>query len=264
MEAVEEALRIGREGGLPVQISHHKAGAPAVWGMVRDTIALFDQRRAAGEDITFDVYPYTAASTVLSAFAAEFDVLDPDTVLLSSVPQHPEWEGKTLTDICRELDLPWDQATKHILSESPAAVAVFFLMDEADVQTVVSDPHCMIGSDGIPTGGKPHPRLYGTFPRVLERYVREERLFSLEEGVRKMTSLPAQRFGLAERGELREGWHADITIFDPATVADVATYEEPRQYPTGIAHVIVNGRVAASGTNQTEEHAGTLLRRGKA
>ena len=264
MEAVEEALRIGREGGLPVQISHHKAGAPAVWGMVRDTIALFNERRAAGEDITFDVYPYVAASTVLSAFSAEFDELDPDAVLLSSVPGHPEWEGKTLAAVSGELDLPWDQATERVLRDSPGAVAVFFLMSEEDVQTVVSDPYCMIGSDGIPTGGKPHPRLYGTFPRVLERYVREERLFSLEEGVRKMTSLPARRFALAERGELREGWHADITIFNPDTVADVATYEEPRQYPAGITHVIVNGKLAAAAGNQTEEHAGTLLRRGKA
>jgi N-acyl-D-aspartate/D-glutamate deacylase len=123
----------------------------------------------------------------------------------------------------------------------------------------------MIGSDGIPSPtGKPHPRLYGTFPRVLGMYARDEHLFPLEEAVRKMTSLPAQRMNLPERGELREGWAADIVIFNPNTIADTATYDEPRRYPTGIEYVIVNGEIAAEQGKQTPVRAGCLLRRGQA
>jgi N-acyl-D-amino-acid deacylase len=262
MEAVEEAVRIGAEAGLPAQISHHKASGEKSWGRTRDSISYIEGRRAAGQDVTFDVYPYTAASTVLSAFIVQPEGADPDSVLLASVPGRPELEGKTLRQAAEELDLPVEDATSSILRAAPGAVAIFFTMDEADVQRVVSHEMCMIGSDGIPTpGGKPHPRLYGTFPRVLQKYVREERLLSLEEGVRKMTSLPARRFKLGKRGELREGWSADIVVFDAGAIADVATYEEPRQYPAGIDYVIVNGTVAAESGRQAERHAGTLVRR---
>jgi N-acyl-D-amino-acid deacylase len=262
MEAVEEAVRIGAEAGLPTQISHHKASGPESWGRTRDSISYIDGRRAAGQDVTFDVYPYTAASTVLSAFIVQPEGADPDAVLLASVPGRPELEGRTLREAAEQLDLPVEEATSSILRIAPGAVAIFFTMDEADVRRVVSHEQCMIGSDGIPTpGGKPHPRLYGTFPRVLQKYVREEQLLSLEEGVRKMTSLPARRFKLGKRGELREGWSADIVVFDPDTIADVATYEKPRQYPAGIDYVIVNGTVAAESGRQTERHAGTLVQR---
>ena len=262
MEAVAEAVRIGAEAGLPAQISHHKASGARSWGRTKDSIAYIDERRAAGQDVTFDVYPYTAASTVLSAFIAQPEGADPDSVLLASVPGRPELEGKTLRQAAKALDLPVEDATAAILRNSPGTVAVFFTMDEADVQRVLSHEQCMIGSDGIPTsGGKPHPRLYGTFPRVLGKYVREERLLTLEEGVRKMTSLPARRFKLGRRGELREGWCADIVVFDAGTIADTATYEEPRQYPAGIDYVIVNGIIAAEDGRQAERHAGTLIRR---
>ena len=119
----------------------------------------------------------------------------------------------------------------------------------------------MVGSDGLPTDGKPHPRLYGTMARVLERYVREEGVLTLEEAVRKMTSLPAKKHLLGSRGVLREGWAADIVVFDPATIADVATYDEPRQYPTGIEHVVVNGQIAVRDGTQTDAQAGRMLRR---
>jgi N-acyl-D-aspartate/D-glutamate deacylase len=142
--------------------------------------------------------------------------------------------------------------------------AIFFLMNEDDIRTVVSQPECMIGSDGLPTpGGKPHPRLYGTFPRVIQRYVREEAVLSLEEAVRKMTSLPADRFKLAGRGRIAEGAFADIVVFDPQRIEDVATYEEPRQYPAGIEYVLVNGKVAAESGRQAERSSGRLLRRGQ-
>lgn len=265
MDAVEEAVSIGEQAGLPVQISHHKAGSPAVWGKVHDTIAFMDARRAAGQDITFDVYPYIAASTVLSAFAAAAEGLDYDLVLLASCPGHEELEGKTLTQAAEMLGVDPPQAAPAILRDSPGTTAIFFLMNEDDVRTVVSQPHCMIGSDGLPTpGGKPHPRLYGTFPRVLQRYVREEGVLSLEEAVRKMTSLPADRFQLAGRGRLKEGAFADVVIFDPQHIEDVATYESPRQYPAGIDYVLVNGVIAAASGKQTAPDAGRLLRRGVA
>ena len=185
-----------------------------------------------------------------------------ETVLVASVRDRPQYEGKWLTQIAEMLDLPPLEAARRVIAEDPGAVAVFFSMDEADVRRVMRHPLCMIGSDGIPSPtGKPHPRLYGTFPRVLGSYVREEGLLSLEEAVHKMSGLPGRRFGLGERGELREGWSADLVVFDPATVEDRATYEEPRQYPSGIEYVIVNGLVAAEGGRQTAARAGRALRR---
>ena len=264
IEAMEEALHIGKQGELPVQVSHHKAGSPAVWGKVRETIAMMDARRAAGQDVTFDVYPYTAASTVLSAFAAAAEGLDFDLVLLATVPGHEELEGKTLRESSDILGVPAEQAASRILRDSPGTTAIFFLMNEDDIRIVISQPECMIGSDGLPTpGGKPHPRLYGTFPRVIQRYVREEAVLSLEEAVRKMTSLPADRFKLAGRGRIAEGAFADLVVFDPAKIEDVATYDEPRQYPTGIEYVLVNGNIAAESGRQAERSSGRLLRRGQ-
>ena len=261
MEAVKEAVRIGDEAGLPAQISHHKAGSSDVWGMTRDTIAFIEERRAAGQDVTFDVYPYIAASTVLSAFARRTERVDPESVLLASVNGMPDWEGKRLTELADELDLPADEVASRVLSQDPGATAIFFMMDEADVARVIAHPQCMIGSDGIPSKGKPHPRLYGTFPRVLQKYVREERLFPLEEAVRKMTSLPAGRFQLTDRGVLREGAFADVVTFDAERVTDIATYHEPRQYPAGIGAVLVNGELVVNGGKQTSQHSGRLLRR---
>ncbi len=264
MEAVEEAATIGDQAGLPVQISHHKAAGPANWGKVSETIAFMKARRAAGQDITFDVYPYVAASSVLAAFAAATEGLDYDRVLLATVPGHAELEGETVREAAAILGVATEEATGLILRVAPGSVAIFFLMHEDDIRTVISQPECMIGSDGLPTpGGKPHPRLYGTFPRVIQRYVREEKVLSLEEAVRKMTSLPADRFKLAGRGRIAEGAFADIVVFDPSRIEDVATYEEPRQYPAGIDYVLVNGLVAAEAEQQVESATGRLLRRGQ-
>jgi N-acyl-D-aspartate/D-glutamate deacylase len=263
LEAIEEAVRIAREAGLPLEISHHKAAGRENWGKTEESLALIEREREAGIDVNFDAYPYTAGSTILAVMARRREA-EPDGVLVASVRDHPEFEGKTLAQLADMLDVPADEAAQRVLEADPGAVGVFFMMDEGDVRRVLAHPLCMIGSDGIPSPtGKPHPRLYGTFPRVLGTYVREERLFSLEEGVRKMTSLPARRFGLSDRGELREGLAADMVVFNPDTIADRATYEEPRQYPTGIEYVIVNGEIAAEHCKQTSARAGRLLRRGR-
>ena len=139
-------------------------------------------------------------------------------------------------------------------------VAIMFIMDEGDVQRVLQHPHCMIGSDGIPSPtGKPHPRLYGTFPRILQRYVRDEGILSLPDAVRKMTSLPAKVFKLEDRGVVRIDAWADLVIFDPETITETSTYEDPRQYPTGISHVIVNGQVVVKDKSVAQPPSGQFL-----
>ncbi len=137
-----------------------------------------------------------------------------------------------------------------------------FLMNEEDVKTVIRHSLSMIGSDAIPSTGKPHPRFYGTFPRVLAKYVRQEQIISLQDGIRKMTSLPAQKLGLRDRGVIREGVWADIVVFDPATIEDKATFADPIQYPEGIDHVLVNGVVAVRQGHYTGSLSGRTLKRG--
>jgi N-acyl-D-amino-acid deacylase len=247
LEAIEEAIRIGETAGVPVQISHHKASGQRNWGKTAESIPVIDAAIARGLDVTTDAYPYTAASTALAAIAPRGRLvreMDPHDVMVASVKHQHQYEGKRLTEIASMMDLPVEEATSRLLREEEnTPSAIMFIMDEGDVRRVLQHEVCMIGSDGLATGGKPHPRLYGTFPRVLGRYVRDEGLMSLEEGVRRMTSLPAKKFRLADRGEIRTGAWADLVVFDPAQVADTATYEEPRQYPRGMPYVIVNGQV---------------------
>jgi N-acyl-D-amino-acid deacylase len=264
LEAVDEAISIGEQAGCGVQISHHKsAGVP---GLTEQSLPRIAAARARGVDVTVDVYPYTASSSSLAAMwrigrEATFERVPS---IIASVTHHPEkYEGKYVADIARELDLPIGETVQRILDEEENTPSVImFTMHEDDVRRVVADDHAMVGSDGLPTGGKPHPRLYGTMARVLQAYVREQPLLTLEEAVRKMTSLPAAKHRVHERGLLREGWFADIVVFDPDAVEDVATYAEPRQYPAGIEYVIVNGEVAAEGGRQTPARAGHMLRRG--
>ncbi len=267
LEAVAEAIRIGEEGGVPVQISHHKASGRENWGLTEQSLPLIERARERGVDVTIDAYPYTAGSTALGALAGGGRVtriMDPNTVLIASVKHQHQYEGKRLDEVAAMMDLPVEEATSRLLQEEEnAVVAVMFIMEEGDVRRVLSHPTCMIGSDGIPSPtGKPHPRLYGTFPRILGRYVREEGLFSLEEAVRRMTSLPATKFGLADRGVLRTGAWADLVVFDPKKIADTATYDDPRRYPTGIACVVVNGQVIIEDGMQSGAATGKVLARG--
>lgn len=267
LEAVEEAIRIGEEAGIPVQISHHKAGGRENWGRTKESLALIDAARARGHRVTIDAYPYIANSSALAAFARGgrlTRIIDPADILIASVKNQREYEGKRLDEIASMMDLPVEDAIVRLLREEDnAVVAIMFTMDEGDVKRVLQHPACMIGSDGLPsTTGKPHPRLYGTFPRVLGHYAREEGVYSIEEGVRRMTSLPATTFGLAERGELRSGYWADLVVFDPATIIDTATYDDPRHYPPGVSHVIVNGQVVVENGVVESVPAGQVLKRG--
>jgi N-acyl-D-amino-acid deacylase len=264
IEAIDEALTIGEQSGCPVQISHHKsAGIP---GGTKTSLPHIAAARARGIDVTFDVYPYVASSSSLAAMFriggdATFERVP---AIVASVKYNTErYEGRYVADIARDLDLPIGDTVRRILREEEDTPSVImFIMDEDDVRRVAADPYCMAGSDGLPTGGKPHPRLYGTMAAFIQKYVRETPVMTLEDAVRKMTSLPAAKHRIHERGLLREGWHADIVVFDPETIADVATYAEPRQYPAGVDYVIVNGEVAAERGTQTNARAGRMLRRG--
>lgn len=246
MQAVQEALRIGEEAGLPVQISHHKAAGRENWGRTKESLALIDETRARGVDVTIDVYPYVASSTALAAYVHRGRLMpqvDPHDLMVAAVKHQHEYEGKRLDEIASIMDLPPDQAAGRLLQEEDnAVVIVHFSMEEGDVRRVLQHEACMVGSDGIPSpGGKPHPRLYGTFARVLGHYVRDEGLCSLEDVVRRMSALPAGKFRLADRGELRPGAWADIVVFDLERIDDIATYEDPRRYPSGVSYVFVNG-----------------------
>jgi N-acyl-D-amino-acid deacylase len=264
LDAVNETLRIGEEGGVPVQISHHKAMGRENWGKVKESLALVEQARARGFDVSSDAYPYTAGSTTLSALASggSLDLVSPADVLIASTPTKHEYEGKTLEELCRITGKPVTETVKQILTEEgEGVVAVIFGMDEADVRRVLAHPTTMIGSDGIPSvEGKPHPRLYGTFARVLGTYARDEGLFSLEEAIYRMTGFPAQKFKLTDRGVIRPGAPADLVIFDPHTVSEVGTYQAPRRYPPGIDYVIVNGKITADHGRHTGERGGRMLR----
>ncbi|HXF51990.1 MAG TPA: D-aminoacylase [Dehalococcoidia bacterium] len=265
LDAMEEAFRIGREAGVPVQISHHKAALRHNFGRTRESLALLDQRRAEGIDAHIDMYPYTGSSGPLAAYL--FEGLTPEMAqdwMIASVETHHEYEGRRLSDIAVEMGVtPYEAGRRLVEMERGGVVAILFIMDENDLRRVFAHETCMGGSDGIPSRtGKPHPRLYGTFPRLLARYVREERLVPIEAAVRKLSALPARKFRLKDRGELREGCWADVTVFDSDTIADTATYEDPRRYPRGIEYVIVNGRVVVDRGRHTGVPAGQVLRRG--
>lgn len=274
LDAVREAIRIGRESGARVQISHHKAAGRRNWGKVRDSLALIDEARAAGLDVTADQYPYTSGSTVLSAvlhnnaFNPQGDRggvarVEPERVLIASAPAHPEYEGKTIAELAAQFGLSAEDAARKVdADEHGRTIAILDLMDEGDVRTVMGHPTTMIGSDGIPLGGKPHPRLYGTFARVLGRYAREAGLLPMEAAVHRMTGMAAAKFGLRDRGVVRAGAFADLVVFDPAAIIDTGTYREPKRYPAGIAHVFVNGVAVVRDGRHTGARPGRALRGG--
>jgi N-acyl-D-amino-acid deacylase len=299
--SVEETIRIGEEGGLPTQVTHHKTIGKLAWGKTAETLRLVDEARRRGVDVTLDVYPYTASSTLIQAAllppwaqeggqAAILQRLrDPDTrqrilretirlimeergggdphnVQIARCDWRPELAGKRLDEIpiIRGLPPSLENAADSALwlVENGGAGGIFHAINEDDVQRVLAHPVSMVASDGGPVAlgrASPHPRSYGTFARVLGRYVRELKVISLENAIRKMTSLPAQRIGLQDRGVLRTGMKADIVIFDPNTVRDTATFEKPHQFAEGFKSVIINGRIVFQDGAMTGEKPGRIL-----
>lgn len=250
--SLAESFAIGRRAGVPVVISHHKVTGKRNHGRTRETLALIEAARQE-QKLGLDVYPYIASSTVLDArrLAAA------DRIIVTWSRPHPEFAGQDLSAIAGQMGCPEPEAATLLL---PAG-AVYFMMSEADVRRVLAYPHTMIGSDGLPHDAHPHPRLWGTFPRVLGHYARGIGLFPLEEAVRRMTALPAAQFGLAGRGVLQQGAFADLVLFDPATIADRATFAEPRLPATGIELVMVNGRAVWRDGAPTGNRPGRVLRR---
>ncbi|HEV2009587.1 MAG TPA: D-aminoacylase [Candidatus Limnocylindria bacterium] len=292
-DSVREAIHIGREAAVPVHISHHKASGKDNWGRTAETLALIEAARAEGLDITIDVYPYTAGSTLLHSILPPWALADGidatvarlrdpaararmkrdfangipgwqnqqraagwDGIVIAGCAGRPELEGRRANDLGAD---PAEAVFDLIAEQHGRVTMIAHTMHDDDVDRVVTHPGSMIGSDAIPLPGKPHPRLAGTFVRILGRYVRERGLLDLPTAVRKMTALPAARFGLSDRGLLATGKVADVVVFDPATVLDRATYDDPLLTPLGIRAVLVNGRVAVRDGEVTGARAGRTL-----
>lgn len=253
IDSLEETFRIGRELGVPVVISHHKVAGTPNHGRSAETLPLIEARMRE-QAIGLDCYPYCASSTILSASRAAVA----SKVLVTWSKPHPECAGMELDAIASRLGVAVEQAIETLL---PAG-AIYFAMDEADVRRILAFAPTMIGSDGLPHDAAPHPRLWGTFPRVLGHYARGLNLFSLETAVHKMTGLTAKTFGLADRGLLKAGYAADLAIFDAATVDEAATFARPIAPAKGIDTVIVNGAIVWRHGKSTGARTGRVLRRG--
>jgi N-acyl-D-amino-acid deacylase len=298
LDSVKETIRIGEEAKIPVQISHHKVGGRRQWGQSKDSLALIAAARGRGVDVTFDQYPYTASQTGLSLIFPRWSLADdglndrlnnpktraevkngmldflderfgddPSRIQLVRCGFDAALSGKTIADILKSTDQPLSQPAAAdaiiALQLQGGCSAIFHAYDEPDVERLMQSPFGMIGSDGSLTklgDGAPHPRAFGTYPRVLGRYVRERRILTLEDAIRKMTSFPAARLGLSDRGLLRPGKVADITIFDPAAVSDRSTFTDPHHYSEGIRTVLVNGMLVFDGGAPTGVRPGLVLR----
>jgi len=300
--AVEEALAVGRRAEASVQFSHHKAAGQKNWGKVHRTLALIDKAKSRGMDVGLDQYPYKASSTGLDAILPEDvkagtrdDVIARladaryaaalaarlefewggrwNDIVISTVStsRNRNVEGRSIAQIAAARGRPPAATVLRMLVEERLDVsAIYFTMCESDVRAVLSYGSTCIGSDaaaratsGPTSAGRPHPRAFGTFPRVFRRYVRETALLTLEEAVRRSTWLPATRLRLRRRGKVAEGWYGDIAVFDPQRIGDTATYVEPLCYPVGVRHVFVNGRPAVRDEATTGEMPGRVLRRGR-
>jgi N-acyl-D-amino-acid deacylase len=299
LESVRETIAIGEQARIPVQISHHKVGGRKQFGQSAQSLALIAAARARGVDVTFDQYPYTASQTGLTlifprwaladgklnerlgnpgtrkeirtgmlAFIDERFGDDPSRIQLVRCGHDPSLAGRTIADLLKTAGQPISQtATADMVIElqlKGGCSAIFHAYDEPDVERFLQSPFGMIGSDGSLTklgDGAPHPRAFGTYPRVLGHYVRERGVITLEDAVRKMTSFPAARLGLRDRGLLRPGMAADITVFDPATIADRATFTDPHHYSVGVRYVVVNGQITVMDGAHTGAKAGRVLRR---
>ena len=302
IKSVEETITIGREAGLPVHISHFKAMGNTMWGASETTIAMIDEARRNGIDVTADQYPYSAGSTGLRVVFPAWALAggnkqiaqrleDPETrakikagiiynlnhdrgggdtsrIVVATYPDDKSLEGKNIAEIVkmRGMEPGVDSAAEVLMNLQytwPGGKAIYHVMSEDDVVRIMRHPQVSVATDAhvIKFGeAMPHPRNYGTYPRVLGRYVREKKILTLEEAVRKMTSLPAGRMNLKNRGVLKKGMAADIVIFNPETVIDRAEWTNPHHYPEGIPHVIINGEAVIQNGERTHTYPGKVLR----
>jgi N-acyl-D-amino-acid deacylase len=252
LDSMQEAIAIAGRLGVRQVLSHHKVIGRPNFGRSTETLALLDEVRQT-KDVCLDCYPYAASSTVLRRDAAH----QAQRVLIAWSKARPAAAGRYLDELAAEAKTDVDA----LIDALQPAGAIYFSMDEADVERILAYPETMVGSDGLPHDEFPHPRLWGAFPRVLGHYARERRLFTLEQAVRKMTGLPAARFGLAGRGILAPGCHADLVVFDPERVADSATFARPKVPAAGIVAVYVNGTVAWQDGRSTGARTGQVVRR---
>lgn len=298
--SVKETIRIGEDGHMPTQVTHHKVIGRASWGLSKETIELVEQARARGVDVTIDAYPYTASSTGTAALIPQWaqeggqkalverlnapaqrarikavvvdNIIndrgagDPANVVMASCGFDKSLAGKSLADITKDRGraVNFENAAETLLEIQTAGgcSAVYHAISEEDVERILRYPFTMIGSDGeIPEFGvgAPHPRSYGTFARVLGRYVRERHTITLEDAVHRMSGLPAARLKLFDRGLLRPGMKADVVVFDAATVADKADFARPHQYAVGFKHVVINGKPVILDGAMTAERPGRVL-----
>ena len=254
LDAMSEAFEIGRANHVPVIVSHLKCAGITNWGRSQEVLATMDAARQK-QDTGCDCYPYAAGSSTLDLRQVDERV----KISITWSTPHPEVAGQTLSEIAAAWKLSQLDAARML---QPAG-AIYHSISEQDMRRILAHPATMIGSDGLPNDPRPHPRLWGTFPRVIGRYGREEGLFSLPQAIHKMTGMPAQRFGLADRGYIRRDFAADLVLFDPATVIDTATYDEPIRPAAGIIAVWVNGALSYTAKGATGTRAGRFLPRGK-
>jgi len=254
LAAMSEAFEIGRLSHVPVIISHLKCAGIDNWGRSGEVLHAFDCAQSS-QDAGCDCYPYAAGSSTLDLRQVDNRV----KITITWSTPHPEMAGQSLDRIAEAWGMIQVDAARRL---QPAG-AIYHSISEDDMRRILRHPATMIGSDGLPNDPLPHPRLWGTFPRVLGRYCRDEKLFSLAEAVYKMTALPAQRFGLQERGMIRRGYHADLVLFDPENIVDTATYSDPIHPAAGIERVWVNGVLSYTSRGATGNRGGRFLPRGK-
>jgi N-acyl-D-amino-acid deacylase len=271
MDAFREAIRIGREARLPVQISHIKLGTVGVWSKAREAVSMIESARRAGLDVTADCYPYDAWSSTITVLVPSRKHDDPamvkkglddvgggGNVLVTTCSAHRDYEGKTLDEIAKMRGVTPVDVYIQIVKDGGAGV-VCRSMRDSDIEVFYRQPWVMVASDG--GIGMRHPRGAGSFPRVLGLYVRERKWLTLEEAIRKMTSFPARRLRLSDRGTIRIGMKADIVIFDPKKIIDRSTMMQPSIEPVGVSHVFVNGEAVVEEGKVSGRRSGSALRR---